>query len=75
MNLCLDLLLPLLNRFPHARGDVNYVEIDGKEKSIGWVFEKSEKYEDTQKPYVCENWITVYKREPIKKTTWEIEYA
>jgi hypothetical protein len=54
---------------------VNYVEIDGKEKSIGWVFEKSEKYEDTQKPYVCENWITVYKREPIKKTTWEIEYA
>lgn len=52
-----------------------YVEINGKEKSVGWVFEKSEKYEDTQKPYICENWITTYKKQPIKKVIWEVEYA
>lgn len=31
---------------------------DGKTKHIGWVFEKKYLYEDTQKPYIQETWIT-----------------
>jgi len=34
--------------------------LDGEPKQIGWVFQKRVKYEDCDKTYLQEVWVTVY---------------
>jgi hypothetical protein len=33
-------------------------------QAIGWVFQKKEKYEDCNKYYLRETWVTLHEREP-----------
>ena len=51
--------------------------IDGQLKTIqsGWVFQRKQKYQDCDKYYISETWITVYKSEPKKVVHLECEYA
>jgi len=47
-----------------------YVDIDSKSKSIGYVFQKMVKYEDCNKTYLQETWITIHKSLPVKSITY-----
>lgn len=37
-----------------------YVDREGGPVAIGWVFERTERYEDTGEPYVREVWVTLH---------------
>lgn len=65
----------LARTYGRCAGKVYAERRDGSTDSIGWVFQKNSKYEDTGETYIAETWITVFKREPIKHVTWEVEYA
>ena len=52
-----------------------YIDQDDKAVPVGWVFEKSQKYQDTNEKYIQETWITVFKSEPVKEVRWMLEYA
>ena len=41
----------------------------GKVKAIGWVFEKTARYEDTDEPFMQETWVTLYAQMPTKEIT------
>ena len=41
-----------------------YVDRDGKTLRIGWVFEKTDRYEDTGEPFMHETWITLHTERP-----------
>lgn len=69
-----ELYKACVEEFGKPAGEV-YIDVNGKEKPVGWIFEKPQKYEDTKKSFTLETWVTVYKSEPIKKITWEVEYA
>jgi hypothetical protein len=43
----------------------------GKSKKVGWVFQKTAKYEDSGEPYKQETWIEVYETEPIQNVKIE----
>ena len=45
---------------------------EGK-KSVGWVFVKRAKYDDSKETYLQETWVTLYKS-PRVKVTREVEY-
>ena len=49
---------------------VSYMYHDDVGQPIGWVFQKSAKYEDTGEPYVSEVWVELHKSEP----THTVEY-
>ena len=36
----------------------------GGTKRIGWVFEQTAHYEDTNEPYTRETWVTLHERKP-----------
>ena len=44
----------------------------GDNQQIGWVFVKLDKYEDTQKNYLHETWVTLHETTPTK--TMEYHY-
>ena len=37
-----------------------YVDTDEGTKAVGWVFEKTDHYEDTGEPFIHETWVTLY---------------
>jgi hypothetical protein len=41
-----------------------------KLKSIGWVFQKKEKYTDCNDTYLQETWITLHSKPPTHNTTY-----
>lgn len=59
----------------HGRctGKVYIDRKDGTRQHIGWAFEKMQKYEDCNKWYLQETWVTVHKAEPTR--TIEYHYA
>lgn len=36
-----------------------YLESGGKSVEVGWVFSKTDYYEDTQEPYTKETWVEI----------------
>ena len=56
---------------------VSKVYIDdenGKSKPIGWVFQKRQKYDDCNKTYLLETWVTLHEEEPTKTTEYHYHY-
>jgi hypothetical protein len=51
---------------------IDSLEESGDHKAIGWVFEKRVKYDDCNKTYLLETWVTLHKSEPVK--TIEYKY-
>jgi hypothetical protein len=45
-----------------------WVEVKGKSKKIGWVFQKTEKYMDTGEPYIQETWVSIHKGPETKSS-------
>ena len=43
-----------------------YVDTGGKKRRIGWVFQKSRRYEDTGERYIHEVWVTLYDAPPTQ---------
>jgi hypothetical protein len=50
-----------------------HVDRDGRTLTIGWVFLKRRRYEDSPDTYLAETWVTVHEREPTR--TIEHHYA
>ena len=46
---------------------------DGETKSIGWVFQSRDKYEDSEDTYIREVWVTIHNGPPAR--TIEYDYA
>ena len=47
-----------------TRGPSDPPGVFNKTLTIGWVFLKKDKYEDTGEPFLCETWITVHEQRP-----------
>lgn len=52
-----DIFRHSLGEFGRCTGRV-YVDTANGVRAVGWVFEKRERYEDTNEPYLCTTWIT-----------------
>ncbi len=39
-----------------------YVDLNGKPKKIGWVFEMKVNYENTNESYIHHTWISIYEK-------------
>ena len=50
-----------------------YIDTPEGKKSVGWVFVKRAKYDDSKETYLQETWVTLYKS-PRVKVTREVEY-
>jgi hypothetical protein len=46
--------------YGRCTGHVYIDKKDGQTQAIGWVFERTEKYENTQKPYLRQVWVTLH---------------
>ena len=42
---------------------------DGKSVHVGWVFQKRKQYEDCNKTYLAETWVTLHEKPPTKTVT------
>lgn len=48
-----------------------YVDkLDNTVSAIGWVFQKLQKYEDCNKTYLAETWVTLHDDKPTVDTTY-----
>ena len=43
-------------------------------KAIGWVFEKTECYDDTHEPFTQETWVTIHTAEPTRTIEHHYHY-
>ena len=60
----------LQNEYGRCRGKV-YIDVEGKSRHIGWVFEKRIAYEDdSSKTYVREVWVTLHDAKPTTEVTY-----
>ncbi len=50
-------------------GPVFIDDVNGVSRKIGWVFSRTEKYEDSRDTYVREVWVTLHEQTPVTKTT------
>lgn len=41
-----------------------YIDVNGKSKQVGWVFQKREKYTDCKDTFLCETWVSVHTQKP-----------
>lgn len=39
--------------------------------AIGWVFEKRKKYDDCNKTFLLETWVTLHNEKPVKTITYD----
>ncbi len=44
-----------------------FVDLNGKPKKIGWVFEKKSKFTDVDKYFIQHTWISIHEKEPETK--------
>lgn len=51
-----------------------FIDIRGKSKKIGWVFEKKMRYEDTGEHYIQHTWINIHEKEPETETVVYYKY-
>jgi hypothetical protein len=49
----------LREEFGRCTGKVYIDKKDETTRSIGWIFEKRERYEDNDKPFILETWVTI----------------
>ena len=52
-----------------------YAYSKGKRVTVGWTFERKQKYSDTRKPYTQETWVTIYKDKLATEDKPELEHA
>jgi len=64
----IDLFRMCMKKYGRCTGYI-YIDKGGKRRRIGWLFEKTDYYEDTKEPYKKETWVTVHEKMP--KTTVE----
>ena len=64
-----DLYRAMRREYGRCTGRV-YIDTDNGPKRVGWVFVKKAYYEDTQKPYIQETWITLHKAPPTKTVNY-----
>lgn len=43
-----------------------HIDTDNRVKSIGWVFEKKQKYDDVNEYYIQETWVTLHESQPTR---------
>lgn len=60
--------------FGRCIGKVYIDTPEGNARQIGWVFEKSMKYEDCDKYYLQQTWVTLYEDKPEVKTTHHYKF-
>ena len=46
-----------------------YIDTANGIKSVGWVFQKKQRYSDCNKFYLAETWVTVHSEQPTKTIT------
>jgi len=51
-----------------------YIDEEDVSRPIGWVFQKKQKYSDTDEEYVHEVWVTLHEKEPTVVTTHHYNY-
>jgi len=44
---------------------------EGKTLTIGWVFHKRKRYDDCNKTFLLETWVTLHNGEPVKTITYD----
>jgi hypothetical protein len=49
----------LQNEYGRCISKIFVDESDGKQKQVGWVFEKKQKYDDINEFFILETWITI----------------
>jgi hypothetical protein len=54
-----DLFRSLQNEYGRCVSKIFVDESDGKQKQVGWVFEKKQKYDDINEFFILETWITI----------------
>ena len=52
-----------------------YAYSKGKRVTVGWTFERKQKYSDTRKPYTQETWVTIYKDKLATEDKPELGHA
>lgn len=51
-----------------------YVDDDGGNCPVGWVFRKKQKYSDTNEEYTHAVWVTLHKKESTVVTTYHYNF-
>ena len=55
----------LMREYGRCVGKV-YIDKDGKQLSVGWVFQKRRKYDDCNKTFLQEVWATLHSAPPTR---------
>ena len=64
-----DLFKALQSEHGRCTGKMYIDRIDGTSRAIGWVFERSMKYEDCAETYIQETWVSVHEQRDNTKVT------
>lgn len=67
-----ELFRALRRHYGGCTGKV-YVETAEGERAVGWVFQKTDRYEDTDEPFLREVWVTLHTAPPTR--TVQFHYA
>ncbi len=68
-----ELYRTMMREHGRCTGKVYVDTKDGKTKHIGWVFLRRKKYDDCNKTFLAETWVTVHEKPPT--VTRESHYA
>lgn len=65
-----ELFRSCVREYGRCTGKIYIDRVDGKTHAIGWVFVKRRKYDDCNKTFLAETWVTVHEKPPTKTITY-----
>jgi hypothetical protein len=65
-----ELFRSLQNEYGRCISRVYIDSKNGQPQAVGWVFQKRQKYDDSNDTFLLETWVTVHKSQPVKTVSY-----